>query len=99
MKKTGSSQFSGVGFGKSRELCTDHPLCHFHLLRSFGEALRGCMEEEGGLDREKFQGVMNLAYKAMTRILVQEVASGSTLHVFHEPKKGDKKKGDCNESC
>ena len=99
MKKTGSSQFSGVGFGKSREVCLDHPLCHFHLLRSFGEALRGCMEEEGILDREKFQGVMNLAYKAMTRILVQEVASGSTLHVFHEPKKGDKKKGDSNESC
>jgi len=57
------------------------------------------MEEEGGLDREKFQGVMNLAYKAMTRILVQEVASGSTLHGFNEPKKGDKKKGNSNESC
>ena len=57
------------------------------------------MEEEGIFDREKFQGVMNLAYKAMTRILVQEVASGSTLHVFHELKKGDKKKGDSNESC
>jgi hypothetical protein len=99
MKKIGSSQFSGVGFGKSREVCLDHPLCHFHLLRSFGEALRGCMEEEEALNREKFQGVMNLAYKAMTRILVQEVASGSTLHVFHEPKKGDKKKGDSNESC
>lgn len=97
MKKAGSSQFGGVGFEKSREFCTDHPLCDFHLLRSFGEALRGCMEEEGILDREKFQWVMNLAYKAMTRILIQEVASGSTLHVFHEPKKGDKKKGNSNE--
>jgi hypothetical protein len=57
------------------------------------------MEEEGILDREKFQGVMNLAYKAMTRILVQDVVNRSTLHVFIEPKKGDKKKGDSNESC
>ena len=99
MKKTGSSQFVGAGTGRCKDVCSGHPLCHFHLLRSFGEALRGCMEEEGILDREKFQGVMNLAYKAMTRILVQEVASGSTLHGFNEPKKGDKKKGDSNESC
>lgn len=99
MKKAGSSQPGGVGAGRTRDVCTGHPLCHFHLLRSFGEALRSCIEEEGVVNREEFHGVMNLAYKAMTRILIQEVASGSTLNVFHEPNKGDKRNGGGNESC
>lgn len=99
MRKTGSSQLGGAETGRDRDVCAGHPLCHFHLLRFFGEALRSCLEEEGVLDRDKFQGVMNLAYKAMTRVLIQEVARGSALHVLHEPKKGNKGKGGCNESC
>ena len=99
MRKVESSQLGCAGAGRGRDVCTGHPLCHFYLLGAFGEALRSCMEEEGVLDRDRFQGVMDLAYKAMTRILIREVAQGSTLHVFHNPKKGNKGRGGCNESC
>ncbi len=78
MRKIWCPRTGALGPQVGQEVCAIHPVCQFHMVRRFSEALRITMEEEGaGQDRERHVLLMSLAFRAMSRLLVAEIAGGT----------------------